>query len=108
MLALASNDFLYSLVADFSVSYLWGNWTIHDVATTADASKEIDIFIPKRDLGALGLQTLIGINMDYKNATIKLGYEINDWLNQFQVFDNDTGAHNNNLILQGTLKRFYI
>lgn len=31
----------------------------------------------------------------------KSEYEINDWFEQFQIFDDATGAHNNDLILQG-------
>ena len=34
------------------------------------------------------------------------GYEINDWLNQCQIFDDATGPHNNDLILQGLTVSF--
>ncbi|HEX4129177.1 MAG TPA: hypothetical protein VHZ24_03985 [Pirellulales bacterium] len=54
-----------------------------------------------QDLGSLALQGIIGINVRYRGVYGMIGYEINDWLNQSQVFDDATGAHNNDLILQG-------
>lgn len=32
---------------------------------------------------------------------VKVAYEVSDWFNQYQVFDNTTGARNNDLVLQG-------
>jgi hypothetical protein len=36
---------------------------------------------------------------------IKAGYEIQDWFNQYQVFDDGTGSHTNDLVLQGLTVR---
>ena len=53
------------------------------------------------------LQGFMGFGLDFdlqgkcSHLSFKLGYEIQDWFNQYQVFDNGTGAHNNDLLLQG-------
>lgn len=89
-----------NLVGTFATSYLLGHWSITD-NLNANPSKVVNIHISNRNLGALSFQALLGLGFDFKNFSMQLGYEINDWFNQFQVFDNDTGAHNNDLILQG-------
>lgn len=100
------NQYQYSLIANFSTSYMWGKWSIYDTMTRNDSTEVGSIIVGKRDLGAISLQGLVGINFDYKNYSIKIGYEISDWFNQFQVFDNDTGAHSNDLVLQGATLAF--
>ena len=52
-------------------------------------------------MGAFELQGLVGLNLHYKNADVKVGYEVSDWFNQYQVFDDGTGTHTNDLVLQG-------
>lgn len=102
-----NNDYKYSLIADFSTAYLWGNWQISDVLNT-NTGQTVNILVNNRNFGAFVIQALVGIQLDYKRCAIKLGYEISDWFNQYQVFDDGTGAHNNNLILQGlTLRLAY-
>ena len=44
---------------------------------------------------------MIGLNFNYRNWNATAGYEFNDWLNQCQIFDDATGPHNNDLIVQG-------
>lgn len=89
-----------SLFSDFSTSFLWGKWIIHDVAEVSNANT-IDTKVGNRNFGAFTIQEIIGINLNYDCFAIKMGYEISDWFNQYQVLDNGTGAHNNDLILQG-------
>lgn len=91
-----------SLIADFTTAYLWGRWEIKDVLNdnaTPARTKIIDV--DDKKFGSLTFQGLLGANLDYKNFSMKLGYEINDWFNQCQIFDDDTGGHSNDLILQG-------
>jgi len=53
------------------------------------------------------LQALMGFgwdfnfNKDRSHFALKVGYEFQDWLNHFQIFTNDSGTDNLDLILQG-------
>ena len=49
----------------------------------------------------MAFQAVLGINLKFRSWSATVGYEINDWLNQCQLFDDATGPHNNDLILQG-------
>lgn len=88
------------LFAAFAASYLLGHWDINDV-TNVNPPRKINVIGANRSMGALTLQGALGIRVAYKQLSVKLAYEINDWLDQSQFFDNDTGAHNNDLVLQG-------
>lgn len=90
-----------ALVGDFETSYLWGNWTIHDTLYQDNAAALGSVHVGKRDFGAFAVQGLIGINLNYKQFSLKAGYEASDWFNQYQVFDNGSGTHTNDLVLQG-------
>lgn len=94
------NGYQPQLVASFAASYLLGHWTIKDTTYRTPVST---YYVEGTDhsMGAVTLQSSLGIKLDYKNVAVKLAYELNDWLDQTQIFDNDTGAHNNDLILQG-------
>lgn len=98
---LNKNEYQFNLVADFSTSLMWGKWSIHDRLTQSNSSDIGATVLGKRELGALTLQGFIGASIDYNHYSVKLGYEISDWFNQFQVFDNAVGTHTNDLILQG-------
>lgn len=94
------NKYNFSLSTDFFASYLWGNWKIND--TLQDKTPTIfTTTVGNRNLGALTLQALVGVTLDYKYFSMKLGYEIADWFDQYQVMDDGTGAHDNDLIFQG-------
>lgn len=100
-----SGNNYFSLFGDFAAAYMWGNWTIRDqfIGILSTASIEVG----SRNLGAFMLQGLIGIRFDCNfdkdrsHFSMKIGYELEDWFNQYQVFDNLTGGQNNDLILQG-------
>ncbi len=96
----------FSLFGDFSSAFMWGNWTIRD--------KFQDNFfvtaytkVGDRNFGSFMLRGFVGFGWDFNfdadpsHFGMKLGYEIEDWLNQYQVFDDSTGGHNNDLVLQG-------
>ena len=101
-----THKYFFSLLGDFAGAFMWGHWTIkdkfQDIFQTTAFTKVRD-----RNFGALMLQGLMGIGFDVNfdkdqsHFSMKLGYEIEDWFNQYQVFDNATGTHNNDLILQG-------
>jgi hypothetical protein len=88
------------LMASFAASYLVGNWVIRDV-TDIIPTRQITVTGPSQSMGALALQGSIAFGIDYKKLQVKLAYEIGDWFNQVQFFDNDTGTHDNDLVLQG-------
>jgi hypothetical protein len=100
--------------ANFFTAYLLGHWQIRDVTNTTTTvlglplNSTTTVPIPNRDFGALAFQVVLGFNLKFRGWSTTVGYEINDWLNQCQIFDDATGPHNNDLILQGlTLKVDY-
>lgn len=96
------NKFNVSLLAEFFAAFLAGHWVVDDVLThRAPLLDDIDINVDSRNFGSLTIQTMIGANVNYKNVTASIGYEITDWFNQNQLFDDATGPHNNDLLLQG-------
>lgn len=102
---LRCKDYSLSLDAAFSTAYLWGHWSIHDnLSSTAPGTSSI--ILHNRDLGAFEVEELLGATLDYRCFSLKLAYEISDWFNQCQIFDDATGAHNDNLVLQGLSLRF--
>ena len=60
-----------------------------------------------RNFGSFMLHSFIGFGWDYNfnhdryHFGMKLGYEIEDWLNQCQIFTDASVSQNNELILQG-------
>lgn len=98
-------------VANFYTAYLLGHWTVKDVTNTTSihnsetTTSALIVPIDGRDFGALTFQALLGIHLRYGRWSATAGYEINDWLNQCQIFDDATGPHNNDLILQGLTVR---
>lgn len=96
-----NNDYQLNLAADFASSFMWGKWSIHDVLTESNSLDIGATHVGKRDMGALGLQGFVGINLIHHHFSVKIGYEVSDWFNQFQVFDNAVGTHTNDLVLQG-------
>lgn len=84
----------------FATSYLLGHWDISDV-THVVPTRTVFVEGANHNMGAFTLQSAIGLKLDYKQFAFKLVYEMSDWFDQCQFFDNDTGAHNNDLVLQG-------
>lgn len=96
----------FYLASEFGAGYLWGHWMIRekffDTLSTAIFLKTSD-----RNFGSFLLRATLGFgwdaNFDHNRShfELKLGYEIEDWLNQFQMFSDTSGSQNNDLILQG-------
>lgn len=102
------DGFQTSLIGDFTASYLWGRWFIHDTLYQDDAEIIGAVDVGNRDFGAFAVQGLIGIHLEYQNYALKVGYEASDWFNQYQVFDNGSGTHTNDLVLQGLTVAFHL
>jgi hypothetical protein len=96
----SGHEYESKLIAAFATSYLVGNWVIKDITDVVPA-RTISVTGSSQSMGSLALQGSVGFSVDYKKFNLKLAYEIGDWFNQVQFFDNDTGTHNNDLILQG-------
>lgn len=74
--------------ANFSTAYLWGNWFISDNLSQSNSSQINQMLVGKRDFGAFMIDGKIGLNLSYQSYGLKVAYEVADWFNQFQVFDN--------------------
>ncbi|MBA2113446.1 hypothetical protein HOV93_05950 [Planctomycetes bacterium FF15] len=100
-----------SLTAGFFASYLLGDWSVPDethitqtdngVTTTTSQTIQVD----SRDFASLAFQTMVGMNIRRGPWSGTIGYELNDWLNQCQIFTDATGPQNNDLLLQGLTAR---
>ncbi|NGX48258.1 MAG: hypothetical protein K1000chlam3_01649 [Chlamydiae bacterium] len=90
----------FSLVGDFSAALMWGHWSFSDQFLDSSGSN-IVTKIAGRNFGAFMLQGFLGLGLDICNFSLKVGYEVQDWFNQYQIFDNGTGGQSGNLILQG-------
>lgn len=93
-----------SFVTDFSTAYLWGRWKISDISRDSTPSTVI-VKVGTRYFGSLAIHAFVGANVDYQKFSVRVGYEMNDYFNQCQIFDDATGPHNNDLILQGATLR---
>ena len=91
------------LAVNFYTAYLLGCWAINDVTidTKNGVPSRFEVPIDDRRFGALTFQAMVGVNLKYGNWNVTAGYEFNDWLNQCQIFDDATGPHNNDLVVQG-------
>jgi len=102
----STQKYAFSLIGQFEVGYLWGHWSIRDEFID-DLDTIITVKTSERNYGALMLHSFLGFGWDYNfnsdktHVGIKLGYEIEDWVNQCQIFTDSSGSQNNDLILQG-------
>lgn len=96
----------FSLLGNFSAAYMWGNWTLRNRFIDVFAT-QTSIPMGSRNFGALMFQAMAGLGWDHNfegdcsHFALKIGYEIQDWLSQFQVFTNAAGTTNFDLVLQG-------
>jgi hypothetical protein len=98
--------YFFSIFGDFALAYMWGEWKIRDNYSD-NFNNHVAVVVGKRRMGSFVVQGFMGLSFDVNfrkdlsHFAVKLGYEIQDWLNQFQVLDNTAGAQNCDLIFQG-------
>ncbi|HEU5282140.1 MAG TPA: Lpg1974 family pore-forming outer membrane protein [Gammaproteobacteria bacterium] len=94
-----------NLLTSFSTALLAGHWVLSDITeyVSPSPSAPIDLGLGNRNMSALTVGASVGAAYQYQAFKAVLSYEINDWFDQGQMFDNATGAHNNNLIFQGAV-----
>lgn len=90
----------FCLVGNFSAAMMWGHWKITDEYQDSLISR-ISTRVSPRDFGALMVQGFLGLGFEMDYFSMSLGYEVQDWFNQYQVFDNGTGGHSGDLVFQG-------
>lgn len=90
----------FSVVGNFSAAFLWGHWSFSDHYIDSLISNII-VKEKDRNFGAFMLQGLIGLGFDSSCFSLTAGYEIQDWYNQYQVFDLGTGGQSQDLLFQG-------
>jgi len=97
---------VFSLLGNCAGAFMWGSWKLQDEFIDVFGT-QISIPMKDRNFGALMLQALMGFGWDFNfdkdrsHFALKASYEIQDWLNHFQVFTNASGTDNVDLILQG-------
>lgn len=65
-----NNSLKFSLIANFTSSYLWGKWSISDVLHTTTSQESYFVETPSRVVGALALDGLIGARLDYNQFSV--------------------------------------
>lgn len=96
----------FSLVGQFEVGYLWGHWSIED-RYVDNYELVVRVITDDRNFGSLVLHSFLGLgwdvpfNQNRAHFALKFGYEIEDWLNQCQIFTDTSGSQDNDLIFQG-------
>lgn len=96
----------FSLLYELDADYLWGHWTIRDKFSD-NLSTEIHVITTDRNFGSFVVHCFFGFAWDVNfywdrmHFGLQLGYEIEDWYNQCQIFTDTSGSQNNDLILQG-------
>ncbi len=104
---LKRSKYAVGLLAEFSTAYLVGHWQLKDVYHDS-SPRTVKVKLSNRNFGALAIQARMGVAVSNDNFAMSLSYEIMDWFDQLQIFDDATGGHNNDLILQGiTLRLAY-
>lgn len=93
-----------SLFGDFSSAIMWGHWTFADVYQN-NKPDLITINIPNVNGGATTVRGLMGFGWEGDlrkvHYSIRLGYEMQFWLDQLQLYSLNTGRFDNELTLQG-------
>lgn len=94
------------LIGDIQAAFLWGHWSFKDFFS--NSLKEIipSYYKPKL-MGDIVFDFLMGLNWDItfrqnkSHFSAKLGYEFQDWINQYQLFEVADGSNQKSLYLQG-------
>lgn len=95
----------FGLFGDFQGAFQWGHWSFKDHFQN-NLSEVIPCYIEPKDLGTLMFGVTIGFAWDIACNTgihviARLSYEIQDWINQYQIFEAANAANRKSLYLQG-------
>jgi hypothetical protein len=95
----------FYLLGDFSIALMWGHWSFSDLFQN-DLSQEVSVDLQNINSGSSMLQMFMGFGWDNnfsKNRlfSVKLGYEMQFWLDQLQFYSFTAGRLVNILTLQG-------
>ena len=91
----------FGLTSDFKAAFMWGHFYIEDDFKDT-LSTHVKTSVGNRNFGSLSIQGFLGFYLEIEpDFSSKFGYEIQDFFNQYQILDNATGTHSNDLILQG-------
>lgn len=102
----------FSLFGDLSGAIMWGHWTFGDVYKN-NIGQKVSIKTSKLNSAASMVRTFMGFGWDaifgqddWSHFSVKLGYEMQFWLDQLQFYSFDTGILDNALTLQGGTLEF--
>lgn len=101
----------FSLFGDFSGAIMWGHWTFGDVYQN-DIQQKVVIKSSSLSSGASMLRTIMGFEWDAQfnrnrsRFAMRLGYEMQFWMDQLQFYSFDAGILSNELTLQGGTLEF--
>ena len=96
----------FSLFGDISAAIMWGHWTLGDVYKN-DIQQEVLVKLSHIKSAASMLRTFMGFGWDTSFSrdrylfSLRLGYEMQIWLDQLQFYSFDAGRLDNALTLQG-------
>ncbi len=94
------NRHVFSLFGDFSGAIMWGHWTFGDVYKN-ELPLEVSVVNAELNGGASMLRTFTGFAWDVNFFSLRLGYEMQFWLDQLQFYSSPMGRLSHELTLQG-------
>ena len=95
-----------SLFGDFSAATLWGTWICKDGYNDTNG-KKVSVHTKNSTLGALMLRGFVGagwdvdFNKDREHFAVRLGYEMQLWVNQLRLSTSQLIRLHGDLTLQG-------
>lgn len=97
-----------SFLGDFSTAFLWGNWKISDTYNRPEAlfgvvtPTTINTGLNNSKLGTMMFDYFLGLELILQDrVTLKLGYEMQFWPNQFRLLTFQQLPVHGDLTLQG-------
>ncbi len=110
---LSSGQSQFYFFGDFSGAIMWGHWSFVDVFQN-DLLQQVFVDLQNINSGSSMMQTFMGFgwNVNFSQNryrfSIKLGYEMQFWLDQLQFYSFTGGRLVNELTLQGGTLEFYL
>ena len=89
-----------------TMAFMYGHWEITDEYENSDKQYST-IIVPSRNFAEIMLDCFLGLNYTYTFKTgnyrlgTKVGYQIQDWFDFYQILDVQSGTNQTDLFLQG-------